>query len=641
MYKNLVEYLSAKYVAVWVIFILDVIIVAFSFFLAAFLRFNFDIQSAWNHNLVLHMCVTGVIYGSYFFGLKSYKGVVRHSSLLDLQKIIQASLYAITSLLAIAFVVNNIFHFEGNFLFSRSILIIQFLLASFGLSAFRLIVKSVYGSFLNSHSLLKKRVLIYGAGSSGIITKNTLSQNDSRMVVFGFLDDNPTMSGKRLEGLPVFNTEKFLTTQFIQQHNIDEVVISLADVQLDNKRKVIEYCLEKKISIKEVPPYRKWIGGELSTKQIRPVKIEDLLDRGIINLDSKNIQAEVEGKTILVTGGAGSIGSELVKQCLHYNIKRVIAIDQAESALHQLSIDLLNEPFDYNKFELILGNITDVECITKVFKTYKPEIVLHAAAYKHVPLMEMNPAQAIGNNILGTNCLALLCIEHHVKKFVMVSTDKAVNPTNVMGASKRAAELCVQSLNSLQSKTSFIITRFGNVLGSNGSVIPLFRDQIQKGGPITVTHQDVTRYFMTIPEACNLVLEAGVMGKGGEIFVFDMGEAVKIYDLATKMIHLSGLEVNKDIEIKVTGLRPGEKLFEELLAINENTIPTHHEKILKAQISKVDTAQIKLYLKSFKESINTGNEMELVGILKNFVPEFISKNSRFELLDKSKEAIAS
>jgi FlaA1/EpsC-like NDP-sugar epimerase len=243
------------------------------------------------------------------------------------------------------------------------------------------------------------------------------------MVVFGFLDDNPTMSGKRLEGLPVFNTKKFLTTSLFKQHNIDEVVISLADVQLNNKRKIIEYCLENKISIKEVPPYRKWIGGELSTKQIRPVKIEDLLDRGIINLDSKNIQAEVEGKTILVTGGAGSIGSELVKQCLHYNIKRVIAIDQAESALHQLSIDLLNEPFDHNKFELILGNITDVECITKVFKTYKPEIVLHAAAYKHVPLMEMNPAQAIGNNILGTNCLALLCIEHHVKKFVMVSPD--------------------------------------------------------------------------------------------------------------------------------------------------------------------------------------------------------------------------
>ena len=390
------------------------------------------------------------------------------------------------------------------------------------------------------------------------------------------------------------------------------------------------------IEVKVVPAINKWINGELSSQQLRRVKIEELLERDVIELDSKNISREIRNKVVMVTGGAGSIGCGIARQILNYAPKRLIILDQAESPIYDLQFEINNSPSfkkSLNIIEYVIANVKDVFRMDHIFDIYRPDIIYHAAAYKHVPLMEDNPYEALLVNVFGTKVIADLSIKYHVEKFVMVSTDKAVNPTNIMGASKRIAEMYIQGVSN--GSTKFVTTRFGNVLGSNGSVVPLFRKQIEAGGPVTITHREITRYFMTIPEACNLVLEAGAMGDGSDIFVFDMGEPVKIYDLARKMITLSGFKEN-EILIEERGLRPGEKLYEELLATEENTLPTHHPKIMRAKVSAPSNGKVCNFIDELSELIVESDEYALVAKMKQIVPEFISNNSVYENLDKKK-----
>jgi FlaA1/EpsC-like NDP-sugar epimerase len=477
-----------------------------------------------------------------------------------------------------------------------------------------------------------ERVLIYGAGVSGLITKRTI-ENDARILynIIGFIDDNVKMNKSRMQGSDIFHTSRL--EEIILKKGVTQVILAIQNPDLTNQKKVVELCLKHNVFVNKVPNPKSWVNGEFSAKQITKINIEDLLGRKPIVLSVDKISSELKGKIILVSGAAGSIGSGMVKQIASYSPKLVVILDQAESPCYDLQNDL-NYQFPNFKYEVVIGDIRNLERMERLFSYFKPEYVFHAAAYKHVPLMESNPSEAIFTNVKGTKNLVDLSMKFGVEKFVMISTDKAVNPTNVMGASKRIAEIYAQAANETSS-TKFITTRFGNVLGSNGSVIPLFQKQIEMGGPITLTDERITRFFMTIPEACQLVLEAGSMGEGGEIFVFDMGESVKIIDLATKMIQLSGLEVGKDIEIKITGLRPGEKLYEELLAAEENTLPTHHAQILKAKTRVENSGTIELInqlIGLFEDQKNDS----IVAKMKEIVPEYISNNSEFEILDKSK-----
>ena len=407
--------------------------------------------------------------------------------------------------------------------------------------------------------------------------------------------------------------------------------MAIQDLSPIRKKELVDICIAENVEVLNVPPVNKWINGELSLKQIRSIKINDLLGRDIINISIEPIKKDLKGKVVLISGAAGSIGSEIVKQVSAFEPKQLLLIDQAESPLFQLELDQAAEYKNINSL-FLLADVGDKKRIKSIFERYQPDYVFHAAAYKHVPMMEKNPMEAIRVNVLGTRNMANLSVAYEVEKFVMISTDKAVNPTNVMGASKRFAEIYVQSLNAI-SATQFITTRFGNVLGSNGSVIPLFEKQIANGGPLTVTHPEITRFFMTIPEACRLVLEAGSMGKGGEIFVFDMGRSVKIVDLAKRMIRLSGLELDKDIRIEFTGLRPGEKLFEELLNKEENTMGTHHHKILIANIRHYEKPMVDEAISQLKEALNRQDAFELVKVLKDVIPEYKSENSEFSSLD--------
>ncbi|MGB0431931.1 MAG: polysaccharide biosynthesis protein, partial [Bacteroidia bacterium] len=448
------------------------------------------------------------------------------------------------------------------------------------------------------------------------------------------LDDNETLSGKIIEGVPIvpYSDEEF--GDIMSKYSIDELVLSVQKMSSERKQQIVDLCLQNNVRTKIIPSANKWVNGELSLSQIKKVRIEDLLERDPINIHNVNIKSEIEGKTVLVTGSAGSIGSELVRQIVKYYPSKVILYDQAETPLASFKLEMQNR-FKYIKFKFIIGDVRDKSRLENEFITESPDVVFHVAAYKHVPMMEENPNEAILTNVGGSKNLADLACKYDVDKFIMVSTDKAVNPTNIMGASKRIAEIYVQSLNYQKgTKTKFITTRFGNVLGSNGSVIPLFRNQIENGGPITVTHPEITRYFMTIPEACQLILEAGTMGQGGEIFIFDMGKDVKIVDLAKKMIRLSGFEPEKDIKIKFTGLRPGEKIKEELLNTKENTLPTHHKKIMIGQVRKYEFDEVSKQISKLIEVGKEGDDHNAVLLMKTIVPEFVSNNSIFEKLDK-------
>ena len=610
----------------WLIFTIDLSIVVFSVVLAYLLRFNFAIPPNEMKSFPTVLIYILGLRAISFILMRTYAGIIRYTSTRDAVRI-----FLVTGTGSLLFAITNIVTYFGinhTFFIPFSIIIIEFLASIFVMITFRMLVKIAWLELVNP-SRQKTNVIIYGAGDAGLIAKRAIDRDaGSKYKVLAFVDDDPHKSGKRLEGIEIFPSDNL--KRLLETNSVAHVVLSIQNLASGRKKEIIESCLSFNTKVLNVPPVSRWINGELSFKQIKKIRIEDLLGRDEIKLDEARVSHDLADKTIMVTGAAGSIGSELVRQIARFPVKRIVMIDQAESPLYLLELECL-ENFHNTTFEFILANVCNRNRMEDIFGQFKPDILFHAAAYKHVPVMEENPGEAVENNVMGTKILADLAVKWNVSKFIMVSTDKAVNPTNVMGATKRIAEMYVQSLNA-GGKTRFITTRFGNVLGSNGSVIPLFSRQIENGGPVTITHPEVTRYFMTIPEACRLVLEAVTMGKGGEIFIFDMGKSVKIVDLAQKMIKLSGQQLGRDIQISYTGLRPGEKLYEELLNDKENTIPTYHPLITIARVSNEDPAFVCNAIDQLT-SLSAGDEFELVKKMKVIIPEFKSQNSRFEQLD--------
>ena len=618
----------------WVILFIDLSISFISLLTAYYLRFNFQLPKSlldknefnslyWVVPMVLSVRLLS------FLISKTYTGIVRYTGTKDAGKIFIVILSG-----SVILGISNLFSLRINhsYLIPFSVIGIDFLANIFIMTFSRLMVKNLYMEYIGV-SGEKENVLILGINDMALITKRTLiNDTRSKYRIVAFIDYTGVHKGQKIDGISVYGLN--MLEQLIKEHDISSIIFSEKNISSSIKEQVVENCLNKNIKILTLPDVTTWINGELSVKQIRKIKIDDLLERDPIRLDEKQIKQDTLNRTILVTGAAGSIGSEIVRQLIRFNPKHIIVFDQAESPLYDLELEL-KERFRFSKVSVIIGSIADRYRMEYVFKKYNPSLIYHAAAYKHVPMMENNPSEAVRTNVLGTKILADLAIEYQVRKFVMISTDKAVRPTNLMGASKRIAEIYTQSLNAFNG-TKFITTRFGNVLGSNGSVILRFKKQIQEGGPVTVTHPDITRYFMTIPEACQLVLEAGAMGKGGEIFVFDMGKSVKILDLAKKMIKLSGLEIGIDINISITGLRPGEKLYEELLNDKENTLPTHHPQIMIGKIIAYNHYEIKAAINNLINTAKTHDNFQIVKIMKEIVPDFISRNSIYEKLDLEK-----
>ena len=614
----------------WIIIVIDLLIAAVSLMLSYLIRFDLNtefsiIKTEWevlSKSILAYFLIKFLV----FYALKIHKGLVRYTSTQDLRRILLASIIASLIFLILSLIRKKFL--DDYYLFPMSILIMEFIFSLSFIVGSRFVIKLLYLESIKSKQT-KENVLIYGAGTMGMITKRTI-ENDTRnnQVVLGFIDGNEKLVGNRIDGQQIYSPEKIIELQ--KQLSITSLIISIRNPAADQLKKVIENCFEAGIKVQKVPDPKTWVNGELSALQIVKIPIEDLLGRAPIALNQEKMQVNLSDKIILVTGAAGSIGSGLVLELLRYNPKKIILLDQAESPLYDLE-NHLRQIESKTQLEFVIGDICSLERMQKLFETFFPQIIFHAAAYKHVPMMENNPSEAIQTNILGTKHLVDLACLHNVQKFIFISTDKAVNPTNVMGASKRIAEMYAQQKNKLGT-TKFITTRFGNVLGSNGSVIPLFQKQIENGGPVTVTDERVTRFFMTIPEACQLVLEAFAMGEGGEIFVFDMGESIKIIDLAKKMVQLSGLELDKDISIKIIGLRPGEKLYEELLADDENTMPTHHPKILIAK-TRDNSSKLSQEIDALTALFVQQDNKEIVRKMKEIVPEFISQNSTFEKLD--------
>lgn len=616
----------------WVILVVDIFLCVFALALAYAIRFDFAEPNSQKLLIEWKVLKPSIIF---YFGIrlfsfiftKTYSGIIRFTSTQDAKRLLFV-LFVGTVIFSIISLIR--YHFlDGVFFLPWSIILLEFLLSFFLLLSMRVSVKLLYLEQNKSRGATKN-IVIYGAGEMGMTTKKIL-ENDSTALynIIGFIDDNPTLQNKFLERTPIKSSKHLEIWR--NKKEIDAVIIAIKNPKKDTKTKIIDQCLELDIDLLTVPPIEKWMNGGFTAKQIKKIKIEDLLGRKEIQLSEDNITNFIINKVVLVTGGAGSIGSEIVRQVLKYNPSKVIILDQAESPLYDLGNELKIN-YDTALFDLVIADVSNENRMRRAFEHYQPQVVFHAAAYKHVPLMEENPAEAIKVNVLGSKILSNLSDEFKVNSFVMISTDKAVNPTNVMGASKRIAEMYIQAL-SKKSKTKFTTTRFGNVLGSNGSVIPLFKKQIENGGPITVTDERITRYFMTIPEACQLVLEAGTMGEGGEVYVFDMGESIKIVDLAKKMVKLSGLELGKDIEIKITGLRPGEKLYEELLTNEENTIPTHHEKILIGKVKEYEYSALNESIIDLIALYNQQNNDAIVSKMKEIVPEYISNNSIFSKFD--------
>jgi FlaA1/EpsC-like NDP-sugar epimerase len=611
----------------WSILFIDTFICAFALALAYLLRFDFStIPEVDARNLpYVFVIVLGTRIISFAFS-KTYKGVVRYTSSRDTVRIFTV----IVAGSFLIFTANVISLFVQSYYFiPNSVIIIDGLVSLFLMISSRLAVKALYFEIKNP-AREKMNVVIYGAGESGIITKRTLDRDAAiKYNVVGFIDDDEKKQGRSVEGIFVFGQDKL--EDLIKINGVEFVIISIQQITIKKKNQITDICLDNNVRVLNVPPAAKWINGELSFNQIKSIRIEDLLERDPIKLDTDKIGSQLKNKIILITGAAGSIGSELARQCSKFGPKKIYLLDQAESPLHELDLEFADKLIK-PPYEVIMADVRNYDRMKNVFLTFKPQVVFHAAAYKHVPMMENNPSESILTNILGTKIVADLSDENQVERFVFVSTDKAVNPTNVMGASKRIAEIYIQSLGK-KSSTKFITTRFGNVLGSNGSVIPRFKKQIEQGGPITITHPDITRYFMTIPEATQLVLEAAVMGRGGEIFVFDMGDSIKIVDLARKMILLLGMKEGKDISIVYTGLRPGEKLYEELLANSENTLPTHHSQILIGKVREYAYEEVKNIIEDLISSFDTQNNELIVQRMKDLVPEYKSNNSIFQKLD--------
>ena len=564
----------------------------------------------------------------------SYKGLVRYTGFKDIESISRTTIWVFVALCISRFLINNfsflkfLDKFYQSYLTVFIICIVALVFIVFG----RLIIRRIYNEYLRPQPN-KINVIIYGAGDAGPITQNALYQDTSTQYnIVSFADDSSSKIGKSINGVRIRKPEDVFNKEFIRKFHVNMIILAMPSLKIDKRNEIVNSLLDLGVSVKSVPHVDSWINGnQLNFNQIQDIKIEDLLERDPIVLGKENVKHELEGKVVMVTGAAGSIGSEICRQVLQHNPKCLVMFDQAESPMYDLQFELNNEePYKHIAVpkEFIVGNVKDINKMTEVFEKFQPQIIYHAAAYKHVPLMESFPYEAVFVNVFGTKIVADLAIKYGVEKFVMISTDKAVNPTNVMGATKRIAEIYTQSRN---SNTKFVTTRFGNVLGSNGSVIPLFKKQLAHGGPLTVTDRNIIRFFMTIPEACSLVLEAGAIGEDDDIFVFDMGKPVKIYDLASKMIKLSHVP---NVQIEITGLRPGEKLYEELLATKENTVPTEHPKIMRAKVREYTEEEVNEAIGKLLEILPTCNDFDIVKQMKVIVPEFKSNNSVYQILDK-------
>ena len=618
----------------WIVLAMDMVLFTLAFSVAeVFAHRSFDVLTV--RSMALKYVGVAAITLLVFLLTRPYKNIIRHMGLNDIFRVITVCI-APAVVCGVINWTNNRWHFiDSAYMMSYrsvamcfSMLAMLMLFGRFGLLA-------IFNRYFKRQRP-KCVVVIYGAGAAGVIANNALKQDAHvEYRVVAFIDDDKMKINQQLDGVPVMRARDVLNPKYVAAKQVNEIIIAIPTIRVRHKQAITARALDLGLTVKAVPHISMWMDGSFEVTQIQDIKIEDLLEREPIKIDNINIVREVLDKTVLVTGAAGSIGSEICRQLLQYQPTRIIMLDQAESPLYDLQFELRNsEPYKkyVDRMEFVIANVKDQPRMEEVFELYRPNLVFHAAAYKHVPFMEENPYEAIYVNVFGSKNLADLAIKYGVEKFVMISTDKAVNPTNVMGATKRMAEIYIQSRST--ERTHFVTTRFGNVLGSNGSVIPLFKKQLAAGGPLTVTHKDIIRYFMTIPEACNLVLEAGAMGQGGDIFVFDMGKPVKIYDLATRMIQLSGL---KNIEIKEIGLRPGEKLYEELLATKENTIPTYHPKIMHAEVRRYDIEEVDREYAELQDIMYTLDDKKIVAKMKHIVPEFISNNSIYCELDKKGE----
>ncbi len=613
---------------------IDLTIFSLAALIGYLLRLNFQIDELYEFDFLRGIAIYTISGLIASLLTRSFAGIIRYTGIQDTLRVLYANLVSLLIVFAINYLSENALPY--------SVALIAFLVSLVISISYRLLVKELF-AFYRTVPKSQRKILIMGAGRSGMITKQLLD-NDTRsnVKVVGFLEDNPRKIGNVIGGVRIFSAKDEFEKVVIK-HNPTELILAATKLSLERKNDLVDRCLEFGIKVTSVPSADQWIGGEFDINQIKEVKIEDLLGRNAIVLKNKFISKQLNDKCILITGAAGSIGSEIVRQVVRYSPAKVILLDQSETGLFEIENEIRGLKKMGEDLISFVADITNTNRLKECFSRFRPQVIFHAAAYKHVPMMELNVPEAVCCNVLGTRNLADLSVEFDVEKFVMISTDKAVNPTSVMGATKRAAEVYVQSLNEFlvsidSGSTKFITTRFGNVLGSNGSVIPIFKKQIQAGGPITVTHPEITRYFMTIPEACSLVLEAATMGDGGEIFVFDMGKSVKIVDLARRMIQLSGLVEGKDIDIVFTGLRPGEKLYEELLDDNENNLATHNPKIMIAQTRKLDFKMVKECLDRLDElaTFSEGyafSDVEIVRVLKSMLTEYKSKASKFESLD--------
>ncbi len=615
----------------WVIVIFDLLIHLFALFFAYLIRFDLKadfslIETEWailSKSLWFFIVVKLVVFALF----QIQQGIVRHTSSADSKRIFIAEITS--SLLFILGSMVRFYQLDGFYLFPNSVLVMEFIFSTAFVISGRFVVKLLYLEYTKDKGK-EEAILIFGAGVSGQLTKRLIEKDTANLQhVVGFLDDATNLQSKRIEGTRVYPLSAL--RQLKEKHQISTLIIAVQNIEISKLKELTEIALDLGLQIKRVPEARAWVNGAFEVSKLKKIDINSLLGRAVISVENPKLAAHFLNKIVLVTGAAGSIGSGLAAELLQQKVGKLILLDQAESALFDLE-QRFQKTETTVQIEYIIGDICDEQRMERLFALHQPQIVFHAAAYKHVPLMEANPAEAVRNNIGGTQRIAELAAKFKADQFIMISTDKAVNPTNVMGASKRIAEMLVTELNAAHH-TAYITTRFGNVLGSNGSVIPIFEKQIAEGGPITLTDEHITRFFMTIPEACQLVLEAATMGNGGEIFVFDMGAPVKILDLAKKMIQLSGLRPYTDIDIKITGLRPGEKRYEEVLANAENTIPTYHPQILIAKTRPVDAAQNDRIQQLLATASAQENEAS-VSIMKQLVPEYISNNSLFQKLDK-------
>ena len=625
---------SFEYLPRWVVFFMDIFLTIFSSEVSYLIVRSLKVKFYDTLDVPTRYGIVVLVNIIFFVIFKTYSGIIRYSTFIDGVKLLYATLCTLFTLIIINY---STYFLIGKKIYLLPSLFINFLVTFSVLFLFRIFIKIVFEnitSFEKNPQALK--AVIYGTDSNAISVVTALqSEKIKRFKIVGFIDKRNLDSSKRILDIPILNSKKKIS---VVLRAINAQVLILSDNSLSNieKFKIVEDCLDSNIKVYKSGAISDWENQEAISKKIIEFKIDDLLGRSTISLDQEPISNQLLDKIILITGAAGSIGSELAKQIITFNPAEIIILDQAETPLHFLSSEMEKLNSD-TKITAIIADIRNKETLKRIFKSKKPEVVYHAAAYKHVPMMEENPSQAIYTNVLGTMNTADLASEYGVESFVYISTDKAVNPSNVMGASKRIAERYIQGLSlnakNEQSKIKFITTRFGNVLGSNGSVVPLFTEQIQNGGPITITHPDVIRYFMTIPEACQLVIEAGAMGNGGEIFIFDMGEPVKIIDLAKKMIRLAGLVPEIDIEIKTIGLRPGEKLYEELLNDHSKTAPTHNSKIMIANDTSTDYDLLFTKVEELIALANNNNNNKLVAKMKEIVPEFVSMNSQYNQLD--------